>query len=224
MIKPYFQNKWVTIYHGDCRELLPELPKIDLILTDPSYGVNFKKSGEPYMAGDSINLMPLVLPMFYKLLKPDGALFIFSSVAYLKDFLYSFETYFKMHNIIIWDKVNPIYPHSKAHFQLQYEPIIYGSKGLHYLKNKKVSDIIKCPIVRGKAKVHPTQKPLPLIVELLSPLLDKNQLVLDPFFGSGTTALACVQTNRHCIGIEIEEKYCEIAAKRCSQEVMELNL
>jgi len=221
-MKPYYQDEWVTIYHGDCREILPELPKVDLVLTDPSYGVNFKKSGEPYMAGDSVNLMPLILPMLYKLLKPEGALFIFSSVANLKDFLYSFETYFKMHNIIIWDKVNPIYPHSKAHFQMQYEPIIYGSRGLHYIKAKRPSDIVRCPIVRGKKRVHPTQKPVELLVELLNPLLVTGQLILDPFLGSGTTALASIKTKNKCIGIEIEEKYCEIAANRCSQSVMKL--
>tara|TARA_Y100000310_G_scaffold177357_1_gene177434 strand:+ start:3381 stop:4055 length:675 start_codon:yes stop_codon:yes gene_type:complete len=218
--KPYFQDEWVTIYHGDCREILPELPKVDLVLTDPSYGVNLKKSGEPYMAGDSGNLMPLVLPLLYKLLKPDGALFIFSSVAHLKDFLYSFETYFKMHNIIIWDKVNPVYPHSKAHFQMQYEPIIYGSRGLHYLQDKKPSDIIRCPIVRGKNRVHPTQKPVELIMEILKPLRTE-QRILDPFLGSGTIALAAIKTKNTCIGVEIEEKYCEMAAIRYLRSLSE---
>jgi len=220
-MKPYYEDKYVTIYNADCREILPDLPMVDLVLTDPSYGVNFKKSGEPYMAGDSVNLMPLILPMLYKLLKIEGALFIFSSVSHLKDFLFSFETYFKMHNIIIWDKVNPVYPHSKAHFQMQYEPIIYGSRGLHYIQAKRPSDIIKCPIVRGKKRLHPTQKPVEVLIELLKPSLATGQLILDPFLGSGTTALAAIETKNKSIGIEIEEKYCEIAAKRCSQMVME---
>ncbi len=223
-MKSYYQDKYVTIYHGDCKEILPQLPQVDLVLTDPSYGVNFKKPGEPYMAGDSVNLMPLILPMLYKLVKPDGALFIFSSVARLKDFLYTFETYFKMHNIIIWNKVNPVYPHSKAHFQMQYEPIIYGSRGLHYIQAKRPSDVISCPIVRGKKRVHPTQKPVELLIELLKPSLTTEQLILDPFLGSGTTAVASKETNNRCIGIEIEEKYCEIAAKRCSQMVMDFNI
>ena len=224
-MKPYYQDKWVTIYHGDCREILPQLDvKVDLVLTDPPYGVHHKKQGEPYMAGDNINQLPYVLPIFYRLIKEDGGLFIFSSTEYLRDALFAFQTYFRMHNLIIWVKTIPIYPHHTSHFLLQYEPIIYGSRGLFYLKKYRCSDVIQCSIERGNNRVHPTQKPLALIKTLLEATDESKELILDPFLGSGTTAVASKALNRKCIGIEIEEKYCEIAAKRCSQSVMALEI
>ncbi len=225
-MKPYYQDEWVTIYHGDCREILPELPdkSIDLVLTDPPYGVSFKKKGKPYMIGDHINPLPWLYPTLHKLLKDDGAVFVFSSMSYVTESLLPFQTYFKLHNIIIWDKVNPIYPRSKGHFRLQYEPILYGSKGLHNLKNKKSGDVIQCKITQGNARVHPTQKPEGLLFAILESTLDDKRLILDPFLGSGTTAYCAKKLNRKCIGIEIEEKYCEIAAKRCSQSVFDLRV
>jgi len=223
-MKPYYQDEWVTIYLGDCRDILPTLEKVDLVLTDPPYGVSHKKKGEPYMAGDNINQLPLVLPLFYKVIKEDGGFFVFSSTEYLREALLAFQTYFKMHNIIIWDKQVPIYPHHTSHFKLQYEPIIYGSRGLHYLKKNRGSDIVRCAIDRGNNRVHPTQKPVELLLELLKATDDSKVDILDPFLGSGSTAIAAKKLNRKCIGIEIEEKYCEIAAKRCSQSVMRLDI
>ena len=174
------------------------------------------------MAGDNINQLPYVLPIFYRLIRDDGGLFIFSSTEYLRDALFAFQTYFRMHNLIIWEKTVPIYPHHTSHFLLQYEPIIYGSRGLFYLKKNRCSDVIQCSIERGNNRVHPTQKPADLIKQLIQCTDDSKQIILDPFLGSGTTCYCAKKLNRYSIGIEIEERYCEIAAKRCSQEVMEL--
>ena len=127
-----------------------------------------------------------------------------------------------MHNIIIWDKQVPLYPHHTSHFKLQYEPIVYGSRGLHYLKKNRCADVIQCQIDRGNARLHPTQKPVGIIKALLEATDDAKLLILDPFLGSGTTAYCAKKLGRKCIGIEIEEKYCEIAARRCAQSVMKL--
>jgi site-specific DNA-methyltransferase (adenine-specific) len=71
---------------------------------------------------------------------------------------------------------------------------------------------------------HPTQKPIKLVAKLIASYSEPNALILDPFLGSGTTAYCAKKLGRKCIGIEIEEKYCEIAAKRCSQTVMNLEV
>ena len=222
----YYADDAICIVHADCREILPLLPdkSVDLVLTDPPYGVHHKKKGEPYMAGDNINQLPFIVPLFYRLLKEDGGLFIFSSTEYLRDALFAFQTYFRMHNLIIWDKTVPIYPHHISHFKLQYEPILYGSRGLFYLKTNRCSDIIRCPIERGKNRVHPTQKPSDLVKALIQYTEDTKQIILDPFLGSGTTAYCAKKLGRKCIGIEIEEHYCDIAAKRCSQMVLPLEM
>src|SRR3990167_926358 len=222
--KPYYLDLEYgqVIYCADNRDILKFIPdkSIDLVLTDPPYGVSFKKKGEPYMIGDHINPLPWLYPVLYKILKDDGAIFVFSSMSYVTESLLPFQTFFKLHNIIIWDKINPIYPRSKGHFRLQYEPILYGSKGLHNLKSKKSGDIIQCKIPRGKERCHPTQKPTELLMTILKSTLDTKDLILDPFLGSGTTAVCAKKLGRKCIGIEISEAYCSIAAQRLSQSVM----
>tara|TARA_Y100000310_G_scaffold338319_2_gene427635 strand:- start:1470 stop:2144 length:675 start_codon:yes stop_codon:yes gene_type:complete len=220
-MKPYYQDEWVTIYHRDCREVLPELPKVDLVFTDPPYGVSYKKVGEEYMIGDTVNIIPYFLPLAREVLKSEGAIYMFSSTTKLVDTLPVFNTYFKLHSIIIWDKRVGQIPRQLSHYKLRYEPILYGSKGLHRL-NGYADDVFQCDIPRGKKRVHPTQKPEDIVAYLLNNSTQDDSLVLDPFLGSGTTAVASIKLNRHCIGIEIEERYCEIAAKRCSQSVMRL--
>ena len=214
-----FLNK---VIQGDCLEVMKQMPDkcVDLVVTDPPYGVSFKKKGEPYMIGDHVNPMPRLYPEVHRVLKDDGAIFMFTSMSYLTESFHQFQTYFKLHNIIIWDKINPIYPRSKGHFRLQYEPILYGSKGLHHLKNKKSGDIIQCRIPRGKIRQHPTQKPEGVIDKILDSCLDEKSVVLDPFCGSGTSLVSAKKSDRNFIGIEISEKYCEIARQRLRQDIL----
>jgi len=221
-IKWYYSDEWIAIACADCREILPELPKVDLVLTDPPYGVSYKKKGEEYMIGDTVNLIPYFLPLARRVLNQDGAIYLFSSTTKLVDTLPIFNTYFKLHSIIIWDKRIGQIPRQLSHYKLRYEPILYGSKGLHRL-NGYADDVFQCDIPRGHKRVHPTQKPIEIVEYLLRNSTNEESLTLDPFLGSGTTAVACINLHRKCIGIEIEEKYCEIAAKRCSQMVMDLS-
>lgn len=220
------ENKLNKIINADCLSVLKNLPdrSIDLIITDPPYGVSFKKKGEPYMIGDHINPLPYLYPELHRVLKDNGAVFIFTSMSYLTEQFLPFQTYFKLHNVIIWDKINPVYPRSKSHFRLQYEPILYGSKGLHVLKNKKCGDIIKCGIPRGKIRQHPTQKPEGVIEQIINSCLDEKSIVLDPFCGSGTTLVVAKRLGRQFIGIELNEEYCKIAQNRINAVQVQLNV
>ena len=204
------------ITQGDSREILKEFPdkSVDIILTDPPYGVSFKKKNDPYMIGDHINPLPWLYAELYRVLKDDGAIFVFSSMSYFVETMLPFQTYFKLHNTIIWKKNRPIYPHSKAHFCLQYEPILYGSKGLFYLNKKKASDVIEGEIPAGKIRIHPTQKPLDLIEQIIKSTPETKQIILDPFCGSGTMCLAAKRLARQYIGIEISPIYVEMAENR----------
>ena len=224
-MNPYYQDKWVTIYHGDCREILPQLDiKVDLVLTDPPYGVSYRKKGDTYMVGDTVNIIPYFLPVARQVLKDTGAIYLFSSTTKLVDTLPIFCTYFKLHSIVIWDKRIGQIPRQLSHYKLRYEPILYGSKGLHRL-TEYADDVYQCDIPRGKQRVHPTQKPFGIVNYLMAHSVSGNgEIVLDPFLGSGTAMVAAERLRVYGIGIEIEEKYCEIAARRCCQEVMELNV
>jgi len=206
------------IINGDCLEVMKSFPdkSVDLIVTDPPYGVSYKKTGETYMAGDTVNIIPYVLPEMRRILKDDGGIYMFSSTTKLTDIAPYFQMYFKLHSILIWDKIIGRIPRQLTHYKLRYEPIFYGSKGLHYL-NSYQDDIIQCQIDRGNARIHPTQKPIAVCEYFIKNSTKENYLVLDPFAGSGTTLVAAKRLKRNYIGIELDGGYCEIAQKRLNE-------
>lgn len=212
-MKPYYQDEWVTIYNADCREILPELPKVDLVLTDPPYGINYdgsqftKWNGQKQAWGKIINDSPdydLSFLFSYPRLIVWGAEYL--------------TQYINGGSWIIWDKrVN------ESNDRMIGNPIemAWNSKGrLHKIYRIQHGGVVNADSILGNNAVryHPTQKPVTLFKRILN---DNNSLaVIDPFLGSGTTCLAAKELGRKSIGIEISEKYCEIAAKRCMQTVM----
>ena len=230
-MKPYYQDEWVTIYHGDCREILPELPKVDLVLTDPPYGIGLKY-GQSNKDTRSV-YWDWFLPLVDILVSMGIVTVITHRVTALK-YISSWDW------VGVWNKPvsmgsrlgnSPILPH--------WEPIFMWGIYRLGISNKYLSDVITCNPIKGSSSKlmgrerdaesdrmvgHPVPKPETLINTLINIFTKQNDLILDPFLGSGTTAYCAKKLNRHCIGIEIEEKYCEIAAKRCSQSVMKLNV
>ena len=195
MIKPYYQDKWVTIYHGDCREVLPQLDvKVDLVLTDPPY----PDGGIGYCGDTPIDLLNQV----------SSRQLVFWSAIYPFPLEYS--------TIHIWDKC--------VGGGAEYERIFErnGQCRYHCYRAMIITNPVRAKINREIMTGHPSQKPQRLIDRLVLDYSKVGDLVLDPFLGSGTTCFCAKKLNRYSIGIEIEEKYCEIAARRCSQEVMEL--
>jgi DNA modification methylase len=199
--KPYFRDDSadIAIYCGDCRELLPKIPdkSIDLVLTDPPYGIN--------MAAN---------PFRQKFEKADWDVAPIENHLLLK--IISMAEY-----SIIWGGNYFDLPPSQCFFIWdKMQPQNFSSSMCEYAwcNRQSPAKIYKKWCV-GYTKYHPTQKPEPLMEWCLGMFPDSN-LILDPFMGSGTTIRAALNLGRKCIGIEIEEKYCEIAAKRLSQSVM----
>ena len=214
-MKPYYQDDYATIYHGDCLELLPEMPKVDLVLTDPPYGVKRDKGFEGFGGFGK--------PIARKRFEDDD----WDSERPSRK---CFEIILDCCNLaIIWGgnffaDILPRSTHWISWDKLQTMPT-FGDCELAWTNSnrKSVSKVtVEWNGLLGKEKFrgHPTQKPLRLMVWCLQNYGNGN--VLDPFVGSGTTLVAAKQLNRKAIGIEIEEKYCEIAAKRLSQEVLNL--
>ena len=193
--KPYFQDKDVQIYLGDCRDILPSLPKVDLVLTDPPY----ESQHLEYGSSDISFLKPL----------PCRQLIFWSARdAFPLD-------YTAKH---IWDK--------RIGTATQYEMIYERNGGTSYnlYSAYRMNNSLSASWVGDEFLGHPSQKPIRLLVHLISEFTSKETLILDPFMGSGTTLRAAKNLGRKAIGIEIEERYCEIAAKRMAQSVMELGL
>jgi DNA modification methylase len=215
--KPYYLEKGITIYHGDCREILPYLPKVDLVLTDPPYGYNYKSNKQGFQGSqadwlgkaiandDSTKLRDYVLTWH----QGDWAVFGNIKTPHPIGF----------RGMVVWDK-GPGVGMGDLSFPWKpsYEFIFIGGKGW---KGDRTEGVIKnCWMVAQKSfgRVHPNEKPVPLLRQLL--IKTPAKTILDPFMGSGTTLRAAKDLGLQAIGIELEEKYCEIAANRLRQEVL----
>jgi site-specific DNA-methyltransferase (adenine-specific) len=198
-VTPYYQDDFATIYHGDCREVLPGLTA-DVVLTDPPY-----YGREDLFATDAVAEaaeLTADLPGFMFWPAP-GRL-----PARIPDAVH------------VWHKAVPIHPRSvtgnvAGH---QYERILAYGLGRRCEVFREAAIMPNFAACAAEFAEHPTQKPLRLVVQLC----DRTQgTVLDPFMGSGTTLRAAKDLGRRSIGIELDERYCEIAAKRLAQEVLD---
>ena len=187
-----------TLYHADCREVLPTLPVHDLMLTDPPYGIGINKSHRLATSrghgGESWDDKPV--PQWLMLLMAEQAkhLIVWSG---------NYYTMGPARCFLIWDKQN--------------DERDFADCEMAWTNIDAVARIFrKRPMNMDGGKVHPTQKP----IDLMTWCIDKvghAQTVCDPFMGSGTTGVACVQSGRRFIGIERERHYFEIACRRIEQ-------
>lgn len=215
MINPYYQESGITIYHGDCREILPTLPKVDLVLTDPPYGLG--ETNERALSRG-------------KLAKPtDYGHFDWDKNRPSQEDMYRITTMAKYSIIwggnyfqffpsscwLVWDKMNG--SNDYADCELAWTNLNKAVRMFKFMWNGMLRD----GEARGVPRKHPTQKPLELMTWCIG-LGEPAETILDPFMGSGTTLRAAKDLRRKAIGIEIEEKYCEIAVKRLRQEVLPL--
>ena len=215
-MKAYYQDKWVTIYHGDCREILPQLDvKMDLVLTDPPYGRDEIKNNP--------SRGKLAVAKDYGLgewdRKPADKELLMLIISKAKHSIIFGGNYFELPPSscwLVWDKDNQ--GTDFADCELAWTN--FNSAVRKYLW--RWSGMLQEPYTPRDYRCHPTQKPSGLFSLIIADYSVANDLIFDPFLGSGTTCFCAKKLNRYSIGIEIEEKYCEIAARRCSQEVMEL--
>jgi len=263
--EPYYQDKWVTIYHGDCREILPELEaRIDLVISDPPFEQQLYGVNEQYS----------------RIINGMGVVLWFSKFPHTGRTQVEAERFFQCIGEYVWNtpestgfrsKQMPLCKHeiifafSQSHIysfngegcqrgckiKLVAENIdsLLGSEHLaphggiyktnknrksrcanYYWVNKDwITDVITIPkpqhFILGQIP-HPEDKPIgvkpPKLIDLFIQLYTNlPATILDPFLGSGTTTYCAKKLGRRSIGIEIEEKYCEIATNRCRQMVME---
>ena len=212
------------LYNGDCLEVMDRLIeediKVDCILTDPPYGMNFKSNHrknkyEKIENDNNLNFLPLLFNKLYKILNDNSHIYCFCSWHNIDKFKIEFEKYFKLKNIIVWEKNNTSMGDLKGSYAPKHEFILYGHKGRRLRNGFRYADIIKAK--RTNNKLHPTQKPVDLLELLLKQSTNENEIVLDCFMGSGSTGVACVNTGRKFIGIELDKNYFDIASKRIEE-------
>ena len=213
---PYYRDNQadIVIYNADCREILPQIPEgsVDLVLTDPPYG-----NGTDYISYEDTtdNLKEMVSQVFPLILAKSQTILVTCGVA-------NINIYPTPRWILSW--INKAGTGSGPWGFCCWQPILaYGKDPYLSAGVGRRPDVIDKNEISGKFIEHPCPKPVDLWqLIILRGSVNKSDLILDPFLGSGTTAYCAKKLGRKCIGIEIEEKYCEIAAKRLSQGVLEM--
>lgn len=229
-MKPYYEDSraGIVIYNSDCRNVLHSLPPIDLILTDPPYGVSYVTSrrsrGDELrkaIANDtSLDVVAEAWPLAFGLLKEDRHWYAFASPRKIAEAAAIFRGF---KHILAWDKGDRgTVGDLECGFGEAWEAIFYGMRGRKPLNGKRPRTVIRFDWSSTMDPVHPTVKPIQLLQRIIGWSTGGGDVVLDPFMGSGTTLRAAKDLGRKAIGIEVEEKYCEIAAKRLAQEVLPL--
>jgi site-specific DNA-methyltransferase (adenine-specific) len=221
-MKPYYEDKWTKIFLGDCRDILPQLDvKVDLVLTDPPYGM-----GECFLlrgADRNAHIENRNIASWDKSFEITEYPFLITLpvVAFTTD--WGIPSWYKIHpngRVLAWVKTNPTPSFRKA--LVNAAEWIFADAVFTYREHSNSQTALFGAYETTPNRLHPTQKPEWIILQLLQ--MFNSDLILDPFLGSGTTCYCAKKLNRYSIGIEIEEKYCEIAAKRCSQETMVLDI
>jgi site-specific DNA-methyltransferase (adenine-specific) len=236
-VQPYYQDGSVTLYHGDCREVLPTLHEIDAIITDPPYGIGIARWDNP------VSWEALAAP----LLKPSGFCVAFGLLRTLAPVVAALEAAgLELEQEMVWSRgtlgtAGERFGRSHELFTIHYLPPRAAPKvdrvRVPYAPASKPSRNHKRhPLGSAPGSVwyvheesgsyarheHESAKPVSLMQRIVSCLSDPGEIVLDPFAGSGSTLVAAKNLGRRAIGVELEERWCEVTARRLAQGVLPL--
>lgn len=206
---PYYDRDGITIYHGDCREILPSLPPVDVAFADPPYGVGLTYDVHVDEGGPAYE--EWMSDMRRMLTEKARIVFVTPGIRNLHLWLDGASW------LLSWHKPGSTRRSDLGGFNVWEPVVMYGKRRIY-------NDAVVLPDVVNHAKdtaEHPCPKPLRLLTWLLSVSVEDDSIVLDPFMGSGTTLVAASQFGVRAIGVEISERYCEIAAKRLAQGVLD---
>lgn len=213
------------IYNEDCLEGIKQIASasIDAIITDPPYFVGMTHNGKKGDYNDLLIMKPFfdsIFKEFSRVIKDNGKVYIFCDWRTYAFYYPILLKYINVRNMLVWDKITG--PGSSYAFI--HELIMFAEKDTPCMKG---SNIFRSPGFSAGAKktngemVHPTQKPVEVLEKLILDSTKENDLVLDCFMGSGTTAVAAKRLNRNFIGFEIQEKYITISNNRLKQVGMQ---
>jgi DNA modification methylase len=227
-LKPYYEEKGITIFNCDCREVLPSLDYVFFCLTDPPFGTgeltggygraqNHGGKGRTIIGDEDLSVLQDVAPLLYKGIGEPGWLITFCAPRRMLETGRIFEDAgFNYFGELVWDKGAP-----GLGFTIRYahESLLVFKKGNAERDEGAIISVQRESVDRTATQLrHPHEKPVSILKSIL---MLGNGLVLDPFMGSGSVLRAAKDLGRKAIGIEIEERYCEMACKRLKQETLE---
>ncbi len=206
-----------TLYMGDCLEQLPRIERVDCVITDPPYGDGADVGYGTFDKTIANNADPLMncamLRGVYHCLRKNATVYNFSNWKH-QDFLRAYIARYsnlQLRHSVVWDKNGM---KLGSDFRPAHEIILVLEKGKPTYRRKDFSDVQRFSIPQHTAETHPHQKPLPLLKGMVAHSTNVGDTVLDPFMGSGSTGVACALMGRKFIGIELDERYFDMACKR----------
>lgn len=230
IVRPYYEHAGITLYHGDCRGILPALAiEADLVFADPPFGIDYRGHGASKdgranhfaaIAGDSAvdtSWLGLCLP------RAGGAIYLKTTWSVLNEWEAALVEHCELRSRIIWDKCSHTAGDVLGGYAAQSEIILFAAMGRHRIQRFD-TNIWRIPRATlgapEKRTGHPYESPVSLPARAIENSSQVGDLVLDPFAGSGSTLIAAKELGRRAIGIELEERYCEIIARRLAQETL----
>ena len=214
-MKPYYDKDGIVIYHGEAAQVLPFLDRVDLLLTDPPYGI-----GEA--AGKNKSRSKMAVSEDFGNAswdnKPIERWLLLMAMAKAQWSIVFGGNYYDLPASscwLVWDKDNG--ENDFADCELAWTNM---KKAVRRLRWRWQGMLQELGGNKKEPRWHPTQKPVEVMKWAMSHAPEGTETVLDPFMGSGTTLLAAKELGKQAIGIEREEKYCEVAVKRLAQEVL----
>lgn len=224
--RPYYEADGITLYCGDCREILPEISSARLVVTDPPYVFGIASTAQEGKAGGWGDLMnsaawyALLLREFKRITaNHQGAAWVFNSWRSFPVLARAaYEAQWGIESLMVWDK-EWIGPGGQRGLRPSYELAALFAQSDFAIQNRGLPDIWRSKWSSLKPNGHPAEKPVELLLRIITESGPGD--VIDPFMGSGSTMVAAKKAGRIGIGIDIEERWCEVAAKRLSQRVLD---
>lgn len=233
-LKLVYEDDLVTLYHGDCRDVLEELPSqgVDLFLSDPPYGQQFAGQGVTTQkaniradgARQGVRVFRQALAAVAPLLKPDAHFLSFCHWESWPDFYDAVSPYLPIKNALIWHKDRGGMGDCEMEYARDYEIVLYAASGRRPIVGKREGAVIKGIPPVGNDRRHPTEKPVALMRKLIIKHAPPGGLVIDPFAGVGSTLQAARELGVRAIGIEIERRWCEVAARDLAQGYLPISI
>ena len=213
------------IYLGDCLELMKEIPdnSIDCVLTDIPYNeCNRAGNGLRNLDKSKADIGDFDLEELTSLLcdKTNGSIYMFCGINQVSEIRKTMTARGISTRVIVWEKTNPSPMNGDVIWLSGIELCVFGKKKGATFNYHCRNTVLRYPC--GSGKVHPTQKPINLFRELILASTKEGDVILDPFIGSGTTAIACIKERRHFIGMELNKEYYDIACERIKKEQAEI--
>ena len=216
--KADYQDEMGMLFHGDCMNLLKEIDDncVDLCLTDPPYGIdltpqreNGKFKNTKVINDDNLTWLPNFVEEIYRISK--NVVCVFCGWQNIDKFKIEFEKKFVIKNILVWNKD---WFGMGNNYRPNYELILLCCKTNIKTKSNNKSNILTYRRLSPNKLLHSCEKPISLLKDLIYELSEEEDVIFDPFMGSGSTCLACKELNRRFIGCELDDKYFEIAKSR----------